>query len=705
MGPGWLRARASGGRHLAAPIAVAGSLISLYVAVRITGGAPSPLVHLVYVVVVWAAVTRGLRGGAITGLAAGLLFGPLMPTNAGASAQFAGALAWLLRLVAFTTAGVVVGGMSERSAELAGRLRAGEERRRAEAAIRTSEARLRDLVESSPIGTVVLDDVGRVTIANRAVERLLGQSPEALIGTVGRLSRRVMTPRGEVVESLGEIARRSLRMGTPVPPLDLTVELPADERILVSMEAGPLRDAQDRPIGAAITLRDVTADRALEARRRAQGESLQRVARLTVAEPTARAACERLLGEFARMWPIVSAVIYAFTEDGAHRLAEWGRPDLRVRHPARASAAEAARLRELAESGRPLRMALEKVIADPSVRDAITRRGGRTTVIVPLLAEEKLVGVLLAADMHGPARILDAAEVGSLADLSQVCAAVVQRASSDEEIAVRQARERVGLILERPELLVPAFQPIVSLATGQVVGFEALSRFQSEPYRPPNVWFADADHVGLGPELQALAIHRALADATAAGLPDGAFVSVNASPRLLSDPLLTRATTDFPAERMVIEITEEEAVSDYAVIRDALAPYRAAGVRIAIDDVGAGYASLRHLTELEPDFIKLDALLVSHLDSDQAGRAMVRALSTFAAEIDAILIAEGVEHPEDLAVLASSPLPILVQGFAIARPGAPWPDILPLARQAWDSTGSPRGAAAAGRRAVTARQP
>ncbi|MEK6720019.1 MAG: EAL domain-containing protein [Chloroflexota bacterium] len=323
---------------------------------------------------------------------------------------------------------------------------------------------------------------------------------------------------------------------------------------------------------------------------------------------------------------------------------------------------------------------------------------------MPLLADDTLVGALLAAVTHGPGRILDVAEVGSLTDLGQVCAAVVQRALLADETESRRARERVGLVLERPELLVPAFQPIVALVDGHVVGYEALSRFQAEPYEPPTVWFANADRVGLGSELQALAIHRALAVAMAAGLPDGTFLSLNASPRLLADPLLVRATSGFFLERVVIEITEEEAVGDYAIMRDTLAPYRAAGARIAIDDVGAGYASLRHLTELQPDFIKLDALLMPRLGSDPAGRAMVRALSGFAEEIGAVLIAEGVERPEDLALLARARLPIMVQGFAIARPGAPWPEILPLARQAWATTGSPRPAALAGRRAIGARR-
>ena len=698
----WRREHGRVGRRSATPILVAGSLISLYAAALITGGAPNPLVHLAYIAVVGAAVTRGLRGGVIAGLAAGVLFGPLMPVNAAASAQFLGSWAWLVRLVAFAVAGLVVGAISERSLKMAGRLRDGEERRRAEAAIRDKEEWLRDLVEANPVGIVVLDGTGRITNANRAAARLLGTSPAALIGTSGNLVRRVMTPNGELVDNLGKIARRALRAGTLLPPVDLVSELPEDERILVSMEITPLLSSHDPLIGAAITLRDVTADREIEVRRRTRDADLQRVARLAVAEPTGVAACERLLAEFARMWPVVSAAIYTFTDDGARRLAEWAQPGLGFRYPARASLAEAARLREFAESGRPVRLALVRVFADRSARDAIERRGGRTTVIAPLVAGDTLVGALIIADTHGRARAHDIAEIGSLALLGQVCAAAVQRTLLDEESDDLQARQRVGMILEGPELLVPAFQPIVSLVDGRVVGYEALSRFPAEPYEPPSVWFSDAHRVGLGSELQTLAIRRALAVATAAGLPDGTFLSLNASPRLLADPMLDRATSGFPLERVVIEITEEEAIGDYAIMRDVLGPYRAAGARVAIDDVGAGHASLRHVTELQPDFVKLDAQLMPHLGSDRAAQAMVRALSGFAAEIGAVLIAEGVERQEDLALLARTRLPIMMQGFAIARPGAPWPEILPLARQTWAATGNPRPAAMAASRAVGA---
>ncbi len=160
------------------------------------------------------------------------------------------------------------------------------------------------------------------------------------------------------------------------------------------------------------------------------------------------------------------------------------------------------------------------------------------------------------------------------------------------------------------------------------------------------------------------------------------FLAINVSPSLVAHPLIMRAIKALPLRQIVLELTEDEAVSDYATVRRDLAPYRRAGARVAIDDAGAGYASFRHITELEPDFIKLDAKLIDRLTDDDTRQALVRALATFAGEIGAVLVAEGIERPEDLALLGRLGRRILGQGYAIARPAMPWPDVAPEAIQA-----------------------
>lgn len=256
------------------------------------------------------------------------------------------------------------------------------------------------------------------------------------------------------------------------------------------------------------------------------------------------------------------------------------------------------------------------------------------------------------------------------------------------------ARRRIAGLLATPDLHHPAFQPILSLATGSVVGYEGFSRFVTRPARSPDRWFVEATRAGFGPRLQALAIERILAAAISAGLPHQSFLSVNVSPRYLAHPAVAAAVAAADPAALVIEITEEETVENYATLRRAMAPYLDRGVRFAVDDAGAGFASMRHITELRPAYVKLDADLVRGMRNRETLQAFLRALNGFTIEIGAVLIAEGVEAASDLAVLTETGFPLLAQGYAIARPGAPWPPVSPNARRAWLKASRNRPAAA-----------
>ena len=233
----------------------------------------------------------------------------------------------------------------------------------------------------------------------------------------------------------------------------------------------------------------------------------------------------------------------------------------------------------------------------------------------------------------------------------------------------------LSAVLKAPALLRPVFQPIFSIASGSVVGYEGFSRFEIGPYRAPDVWFSEAARVGAGSDLQALAIRRILGVATLAGLPEGTFLSLNVSPQYLAHPAVATAFEAADPSRLVVELTEEEAVFDYPALRRAMTPYLRRGVRFAVDDAGAGFASMRHVIELQPAFVKLDAYLIRGLRSRQTIRAFLRAINGFAVEIGAMLVAEGVETASDLAILRETGFPLLAQGFGIARPGAAWPEV------------------------------
>jgi EAL domain-containing protein (putative c-di-GMP-specific phosphodiesterase class I) len=235
---------------------------------------------------------------------------------------------------------------------------------------------------------------------------------------------------------------------------------------------------------------------------------------------------------------------------------------------------------------------------------------------------------------------------------------------SDSPSAVRRAIQ----FLCEPGVIEAHVQPVVRPADQLIVGYEALARMPLDPVRSPDWWLSKSEEVGLRTGLEV----ACLAAATDLGTPPGErLLFVNLSPSLLSEPAALRLLDRLP-ERVVVELTEQEAVEDYDELRRDLAPWLARGVRIAIDDAGAGYSSLRHVIELTPDFLKLDRELVRDLDSDRNRRALVSAMAAFAAEVGTSVIAEGVETAEELEVLRDAEVD-LVQGYLLARPGLPWP--------------------------------
>jgi EAL domain-containing protein (putative c-di-GMP-specific phosphodiesterase class I) len=244
--------------------------------------------------------------------------------------------------------------------------------------------------------------------------------------------------------------------------------------------------------------------------------------------------------------------------------------------------------------------------------------------------------------------------------------------SLGEDLARAALRQREGAIprasIERAaagEGLAAVVQPIVKLAEMRVVGVEALARFQDPPGRP-DLWFARAAELGLGEALELSAIRAALA--LLPQLPDGVYLSVNASPDTLHGRGLHGLLAAADPRRVVIEITEHASVARYDDLLRELAALRELGVRVAVDDTGAGYASFRHILMLRPDIIKLDRDMVNGVDRDRAREGLVGALASFAESLGATVVAEGVETAGELDVLARVGI-ACGQGYYLARPG------------------------------------
>ena len=212
-----------------------------------------------------------------------------------------------------------------------------------------------------------------------------------------------------------------------------------------------------------------------------------------------------------------------------------------------------------------------------------------------------------------------------------------------------------------------AFQPVIELATGRWIGVEALARFDPRGLRPPLGWFQRAAHFGVLEELEVGAFRAALAHLRF--LPDGAFLSINISPTTLTSGALIETVAPLADERVVIEITEHAPVQDYDALKESLTRLRRRGVRVAIDDAGAGFASLQHIVRLGPDLIKLDMTLTRGIEADLVRRALATALISFAREIGVAIIAEGIETEDEFRTLRALGVPY-GQGFFLGEPGS-----------------------------------
>ena len=228
----------------------------------------------------------------------------------------------------------------------------------------------------------------------------------------------------------------------------------------------------------------------------------------------------------------------------------------------------------------------------------------------------------------------------------------------------RRRRARIERILREGGLSM-VFQPIVALEGGGLVGVEALARFEGPPARPPDQWFAEAADVGLGPELELAAVDAALGRFDEVDAP--LFMSVNASAETaLRDDLRARLAT-VPASRLILELTEHTRIEDYGPVLAGMELHRREGVRVAVDDTGAGYAGLHHILRLRPDVIKLDLDLTRGIHADPARRALAVSLQTFADELGAVVVAEGIEVREELETLQALGVP-WGQGFHLGAP-------------------------------------
>ncbi len=392
---------------------------------------------------------------------------------------------------------------------------------------------------------------------------------------------------------------------------------------------------------------------------RVRSSVVSALSRMTLsAEP--EAAAEAIVDELARRTdsPFIS-VLQLVSGNRLQPLATYNRGD-RLRRggpPVRAHASVMTKAREGPWAERA-------PVGGPGAADGPSSLAGIALLAgAPIYAGGAVVGVLnIGAGGAGftPSPAEQAKLMAAAIDYASILSAVAGSALADRR-HVAEVRSKLRRDLSA-QAFYPVFQPIVALQTREVVGFEALSRFTDGT--APDVRFAEAAVLGMGDEFELAAIDAALAEATK--LPEGKFLTLNVSPAVtLSAGKRLRRKLGGSSRRLVLELTEHEPIDDYAPLRNAIAAL--GNVQIAVDDAGAGYASMRHILELRPAFAKLDVSLVRGIDGDELRQAMAAGLQHYALRTGCLVVAEGVETQEEASALQGLGVD-LGQGYLFGRP-------------------------------------
>lgn len=277
----------------------------------------------------------------------------------------------------------------------------------------------------------------------------------------------------------------------------------------------------------------------------------------------------------------------------------------------------------------------------------------------------EVYGTFCCFSQH-PDDSLNQRDLSALRLFAGFAARVLERRKA-QETQTRDTLERIRRVLTEKQYDI-LYQPIINVAIDRLVGHEALAVFHPRPQRSPDKWFADAHRAGLGEELELALVSRALEQLQ--HFPPHSYISINLSPQTILGGRLDAILAPHDLSRVVLEITEHTSVADYGEIARRLADLRRAGLQLAVDDAGAGFASFRHVLRLDPDIIKLDASLIQKIDIDPPSRALAAALIRFAEEIGCKVVAEGVETESELSVLRDLKVN-KAQGYLLGRPSAP----------------------------------
>ena len=437
-----------------------------------------------------------------------------------------------------------------------------------------------------------------------------------------------------------------------------------------------IRDASGRLVRYMQTDRDVTRERALESeleRRAREREMIQAALNRIDPGSTPEAIAGDACAEAIRLPNVDSAFVVALANDDNGLLLGVEGPVAAVFASSRVIPRTRARYLFDRASGGVWTEEWHPRPEDGTYGELVTATGLRTVAYAPLRGPAGVIGVVgLGIHERNPDAVVEQLPV--LTTLASLLGALLAPGLETRHHEA-DARARIQAILGG-SAFTALFQPIVELHTGTVVGHEALSRFADGTL--PDVVFGMAGRAGLGIELEVATMRAALEAATS--LPPDAYLSLNASPALIASGEL-RGLLRGCTRAIVLEITEHDVIDDYPALRASLAAL-VPTVRLAVDDAGAGYASLRHILELAPDFVKLDIGLIRGIDTDPARQALLAGMGYFAVKRKIRIIAEGIETAAELDSLRSLGISY-GQGYLLGRPQdgrgpGPWPSTVDL---------------------------
>lgn len=422
----------------------------------------------------------------------------------------------------------------------------------------------------------------------------------------------------------------------------------------------PVRDADGTISGYLAVKRNVTRERALEAAASRMGRERALISDTLAAmrtnaspEATAQLICQQVVS----LSGIAGAVLLRFGDDGrAHAigaaLASGGPIEPRIIPHQRSRY-----LREAATRG-PW---IEAWVNRPwhPYNKLMAKLGATSNAYAPIEHDGVVFGLLTVASSEA-ARPL-AESLPAIVEFAGLAGAMIGPRLVTAEAQQLARAEMTAIIRERA--FRPVFQPIVDLVSGRSIGFEALTRFDDGV--APDERFAAAESLGSGLELEVATLRAALQASTM--MSPKQLLNLNVSPALVLEGKALRSLLRGLPHRVVLEITEHSVIDDYEGFHRAVRAI-GPGIRLAVDDAGAGFASFRHILELHPAFVKLDRSMVVGIDADPAKQALVAGMCQFARSTRSRLIAEGVETEAERDTLKRLGVR-LAQGYLLGRPG------------------------------------